>query len=97
MVKKRGYRVELAEIEAALYRHPQVKEAAVVALGDEENGVRIRAFLSFREGKPSIIQLKQFCAAHLLDYMIPDQFAILEDLPKTSTDKTDYQALKEMP
>jgi non-ribosomal peptide synthetase component E (peptide arylation enzyme) len=29
--------------------------------------------------------------------MIPDQFAILEDLPKTSTDKTDYQALKEMP
>jgi amino acid adenylation domain-containing protein len=97
MVKKRGYRVELAEIEAALYRHPQVKEAAVVALGDAESGVRVRAFLSFREGKPSIIQLKQFCAANLLDYMIPDQFAVLEELPKTSTDKTDYQALKEMP
>jgi amino acid adenylation domain-containing protein len=97
MVKKRGYRVELGEVEAALYRHPQVKEAAVVALRDEENGVRIRAFLSFREGRPSLIQLKQFCAAHLLDYMIPDQFAVLENLPKTSTDKTDYQALKEMP
>jgi amino acid adenylation domain-containing protein len=97
MVKKRGYRIELGEIEAALYRHPQVKEAAVVALRDEETGVRIRAFLSFREGRPSVIQLKQFCAANLLDYMIPDQFAVLESLPKTSTDKTDYQALKQMP
>ena len=97
MVKKRGYRIELGEIEAALYRHPEVREAAVVALQDEENGVRIRAFLSFRERKASIIQLKQFCAAHLLDYMIPDQFAVLDSLPKTSTDKTDYQALKELP
>lgn len=96
MVKKRGYRVELGEIETALYRHPEIKEAAVVASSDEENGVRIRAFVSFRERRPSIIQLKQFCAEHLLDYMIPDQFAILESLPRTSTDKTDYQALKEM-
>jgi acyl-coenzyme A synthetase/AMP-(fatty) acid ligase len=32
MVKKRGYRIELGEIEAALYRHPAIKEAAVIAL-----------------------------------------------------------------
>ena len=97
MVKKRGYRIELAEIESALYRHPEVREAAVVALRDAEDGVRIRAFVSFRDRKPSIIQLKQFCAGHLLDYMIPDQFSVLDNLPKTSTDKTDYQALKAMP
>jgi amino acid adenylation domain-containing protein len=40
MVKKRGYRVELGEIETCLYRHPAVKEAAVVARPDEENGLR---------------------------------------------------------
>jgi amino acid adenylation domain-containing protein len=97
MVKKRGYRIELGEVEAGLYRHPEVKEAAVVALRDDEDGVRIRAFLSFRERRPSIIQLKRFCAEHLLDYMVPDQFLFLEALPKTSTDKTDYQALKEIP
>jgi amino acid adenylation domain-containing protein len=96
MVKKRGYRIELGEVEAGLYRHPEVKEAAVVALRDEEAGVRIRAFLSFRERRPSIIQLKRFCAEHLLDYMVPDQFLFLEALPKTSTDKTDYQALKDI-
>ena len=96
MVKKRGYRIELDEIEAALYRHPEVREVAVVAGRDEENGVRVHAFLSFRERRPSIIQLKQFCAEHLLDYMIPDQFSVLETLPKTSTDKIDYQGLKQL-
>ena len=46
MVKRRGYRVELGEIESALYRHPTIKEAAVVAMPDEELGVKLTAFLS---------------------------------------------------
>jgi amino acid adenylation domain-containing protein len=96
MVKKRGFRIELGEIEAAMYRHADIKEAAVVALPNEESGVLIRAFLSFRGPKPSLIRLKQFCAEHLVSYMIPDQFSILDSLPKTSNDKIDYQTLKEM-
>jgi acyl-coenzyme A synthetase/AMP-(fatty) acid ligase len=95
MVKKRGYRVELGEIEAGLYSHADVKEAAVIALSDEENGVQIKAFLSFRGGqKPSRIELKRFCAETLPSYMIPDYFSFLDSLPKTSTDKIDYQKLK---
>ncbi len=97
MVKRRGYRVELGEIEAALYQHPAIKEAAVIALPDEEAGVRITAFLSCREPKrPSLIELKRFCSERLPLYMIPDAFSWHEALPKTSTDKTDYQRLKEM-
>ncbi|MGN2391814.1 amino acid adenylation domain-containing protein [Pelomicrobium sp. G1] len=97
MVKRRGYRVELGEIEAGLYRHPLVKEAAVVALPDEEAGVKIKAFLSCRESKrPSLIELKRFCSEVLPAYMIPDHFVWCEALPKTSTDKVDYQRLKEM-
>jgi acyl-coenzyme A synthetase/AMP-(fatty) acid ligase len=97
MVKRRGYRVELGEIEAALYQHPAIKEAAVIALADEEAGVKVTAFLSCREAKrPSMIELKRFCSAHLPLYMIPDAFSWQEALPKTSTDKTDYQRLKEM-
>jgi acyl-coenzyme A synthetase/AMP-(fatty) acid ligase len=94
MVKRRGYRIELAEIEAGLYRHPAVKEAAAVARQDEEGGVRIRAFLTFAEGRrPSIIELKRFCAESLPIYMVPDDFAFRDSLPRTSTDKVDYQAL----
>jgi amino acid adenylation domain-containing protein len=97
MVKKRGYRVELGEIEAGLYRHPAVKEAAAVAFSDDESGVRILAVLSCKEpaSRPTIIELKRFCADHLPAYMVPDQFVFWESLPKTSTDKIDYQKLQE--
>ncbi len=97
MVKRRGYRVELGEIEAALYRHPAVREAAVVALPDEENGVLIKAYLGTpaEAEPPSLIELKRFCAENLPLYMIPDRFSIQNSLPKTSTDKIDYQTLKE--
>ncbi len=97
MVKRRGYRVELGEIEASLYRHTKVKEAAVVAFADEQAGVSITAFLSSREAqRPSLIEIKRFCAENLPLYMIPDQFTWFDSLPKTSTDKIDYQRLKEM-
>jgi acyl-coenzyme A synthetase/AMP-(fatty) acid ligase len=97
MVKKRGYRVELGEIEAGLYRHPSVKEAAVIALSDDDNGVRVKAFISCREAeqRPTIIELKRFCAENLPIYMVPDLFVFEAALPKTSTDKIDYQKLKE--
>jgi len=94
MVKRRGYRIELGEIERALYRHPHVREAAVVSVPDAD-GVRIVAFLSCAEDvpRPSIIELKTFCSQHLPGYMSPDRFDIRDRLPRTSTDKVDYQAL----
>lgn len=99
MIKKRGYRIELGEIEAGLYRHPAVKEAAVVALPDDGTGVRVKAYLSCAEDdrRPSLVELKRFCAEHLPGYMVPDFFAFLGSLPKTSTDKVDYQRLTEVP
>jgi amino acid adenylation domain-containing protein len=97
MVKRHGYRIELGEIEAALYRHPQVKEAAAVAKSAED-GVRICAYLATKDGQTiSIVALKQFCAANLPAYMNPDRFLFLEKLPRTSTDKTDYQTLTALP
>ena len=93
MVKRRGYRVELGEIESALYRHPDIVEAAVVALPDED-GVRIEAHVSRADGgKGSIIEMKTFCSKEIPLYMIPDRFVFQPSLPKTSTDKIDYQAL----
>jgi acyl-CoA synthetase (AMP-forming)/AMP-acid ligase II len=96
MIKKRGYRIELAEIEVALYRHPAIKEAAVLGFPDID-GVAVKAFISTRDGsKLSIIELKKFCSENLPLYMVPDSFCFLESLPKTSTDKIDYQKLKNL-
>jgi amino acid adenylation domain-containing protein len=95
MVKRRGYRIELGEIERALYLHDHLREAAVVSLNDADKGVEIVAFVSWKDAaKPSIIELKTFCKAKLPSYMIPDRFVLLDALPRTSTDKVDYQALK---
>jgi acyl-CoA synthetase (AMP-forming)/AMP-acid ligase II len=43
---------------------------------------------------PSLVELKAFCARNLPLYMIPDRFSFLPSLPKTSTDKIDYQLLE---
>jgi len=96
MIKKRGYRIELGEIEVALYRHPAIKEAAGLAFPDDD-GVPVKAFTSTRDGsRLSTIELKKFCSENLPLYMVPDFFCSLESLPKTSTDKIDYQKLKSM-
>jgi acyl-coenzyme A synthetase/AMP-(fatty) acid ligase len=95
MVKRRGYRIELGEIERALYTHPQVREAAVVSLLDAESVVKIVAFVSCNATEtPSIVELKSFCGTNLPAYMNPDRFVFRGTLPKTSTDKVDYQALR---
>jgi amino acid adenylation domain-containing protein len=93
MVKRRGYRIELGEIERGLYQHPDVREAATVAVPDADSGVRILAYLVPHARKPSIIDLKAFCTQALPGYMSPDMFRFLDALPRTSTNKVDYQAL----
>jgi amino acid adenylation domain-containing protein len=93
MVKKRGYRIELGEIESALYRHEDVERAAVVAR-DDEAGVAIAAFVAMKPGrKGSIIAMKKHCTTYLPNYMVPDTFRFVPQLPTTSTDKVDYRVL----
>lgn len=95
MVKRRGFRIELGEIEAGLVTHPAVDEVAVVARPDEASGVQITAFLVTRGGeRPSLVELKRYCVERLPRYMAPDLFRFLDALPRTSTDKVDYQRLK---
>jgi acyl-CoA synthetase (AMP-forming)/AMP-acid ligase II len=98
MVKRRGYRIELGEIERSLYQCGAVREAAVVAQPDANAGVKIFAFLTAQDGqRPSIVSMKTFCATQLPAYMNPDVFVFVDALPRTSTDKVDYQSLSKLP
>ncbi|PYX72535.1 MAG: D-alanine--poly(phosphoribitol) ligase [Acidobacteria bacterium] len=95
MVKRRGYRIELGDIESALYRHQQISEAAVVAIPDADAGVKIHAYVAtVHDPAPSIVDLKVFCSKALPAYMSPDAFLFRDSLPRTSTDKVDYQKLQ---
>jgi amino acid adenylation domain-containing protein len=88
MVKSRGYRVELGEIEAVMYAHSGVKEAAVVAIRDELVGNRIKAFVVPAEGNGITVQdVEVHCRERLPRYMVPETIEFLDALPKTSTGK----------
>jgi amino acid adenylation domain-containing protein len=94
MVKRRGFRIELDEIERALYLHPSIHEAAIVSVQDDNLAVKIVACVSCRGDRPSLVELKTFCASKVPTYMVPDRFVFQDHLPRTSSDKVDYQALK---
>jgi amino acid adenylation domain-containing protein len=92
MVKIRGYRVELGEVEAALYRHPSVAEAAVLPVPDELLGSRLHAVVS---GTPGLTRddVLEHCRRWLPSYMVPEVVEFRAALPRTSTGKVDRVGL----
>jgi len=94
MVKVRGYRVELGEIEAALYRHPAIREAAVLPVPDDLLGSRLRAVvIADDSGKLVRQSVLDHCRQWLPSYMVPDVLEFREALPRTSTGKVDRVGL----
>jgi acyl-CoA synthetase (AMP-forming)/AMP-acid ligase II len=94
MVKRHGYRIELDELETCMYKHPDIIGAAVIAIHHPEAGTRIVSYMVSGDARrPSIVEMKSFCNQHLPGYMNPDVFVYLSDLPRTLTNKVDYQAL----
>jgi L-proline---[L-prolyl-carrier protein] ligase len=91
MIKLRGHRVELGDVEAALLLHPEVDEAAVAVVG---SGVEARlvAFLVVQSELP-LLELKRHCAERLPRYMIVDRAIYLHELPRTRNGKVDRLAL----
>jgi L-proline---[L-prolyl-carrier protein] ligase len=94
MVKIRGHRVELGEVEAAVCAHPSVREAAAVAVGGGPE-TRLVAAVSFRPGyTASLLDLKRECAVRLPRYMIVHTLRELPALPRTPNGKVDRRALQ---
>jgi acyl-CoA synthetase (AMP-forming)/AMP-acid ligase II len=95
LIKTSGFRVSPTEVEEVLYESGLVRGAAVIGVPDEVLGQHIKAFVVPR-GSASIdpAGLIEFCATRLPRYMVPKLVEILEDLPKTSSGKVDYPALR---
>ncbi|MBI5100062.1 MAG: amino acid adenylation domain-containing protein, partial [Nitrospirae bacterium] len=93
-IKVRGFRIEVAEIEAALLELDCVREAVVHAWEDGTGENRLAAYIvpGWRE-KPTTGDLRDFLKKRLPDTMIPDSFIILEALPLTPNGKIDRKAL----
>ncbi|MGA8431127.1 MAG: amino acid adenylation domain-containing protein [Candidatus Sulfotelmatobacter sp.] len=92
-VKIRGFRVELGEIEAALAKHPSVRECIVLAR-EEGNIKRLVAYVISSAGATADAgALRKFLKKQLPEYMVPADFVRLEEFPLTPNGKVDRKAL----
>ena len=96
MVKTRGFRVELGEVETALDKHPSVRKSLVLAVPDERITNKLVSYVTLAEDeKPDEAQLIDYCSEVLPAYMIPQKIYFLEEFPLTSTGKIDRIKLQQ--
>ncbi len=91
-----GENISSIEVEDALYKHPAVAAAAVVAKPDDKWGETPCAFVELKPGtSASADELLQWCRKHLAGYKVP-RHVVFAEIPKTSTGKIQKFKLREM-
>jgi acyl carrier protein len=106
-LKVRGFRVEPGEVQAAVARHPGVREAVVTARADAQGDTRLVAYLVLAAEARAIASrsssvsgglrgdLHRFLASSLPAYMLPSAYVVIDDVPLSPTGKIDRSALPE--
>lgn len=95
MIKSSGVRISPTEVEEVLFQTGKLRGAAVIGLPDEMLGQVIKAFIVAKEGQAVDAEaLLADCAQKMPRYMVPKFVEVLPELPKTSSGKVDYPALR---
>jgi len=96
VIKSGGEWISSVELENSLMGHPHVFEACVIAIPDPKWIERPFAYVVLREGRSvSIEELKEYLSDKFAKFWIPDGFAIVPSIPKTSVGKFLKSALRE--
>ena len=95
-IKSSGFRVSPTEIEEILCKSADLQEAAVIGIPDPVLGHRIKAFVVASEGYDVVSDdLLATCATAMPRHMIPKSIEVVDVLPKTSSGKVNYPALRQ--
>jgi surfactin family lipopeptide synthetase A len=93
-VKIRGFRIEVGEIEHHLHNHPDIKDAVVTLIENENGGSDLCAYIvSDTDLTSSVPELKEFLSRQLPNYMIPLHFWQTGEIPLTTNGKVDRKTL----
>ena len=92
-MKIRGYRVELGEVEAALARHPGIRQAVVLAKEGLDHKQLTAYVVPAAQPAPTARDLRRFLRETLPEYMVPSHFVMRDHLPLTPNNKVDRQSL----
>jgi len=99
MIVSAGYNIAGPEVEAALLRHPAVKECGVVAAPDAERGMIVKAYVVPAPGAspgPELVKaLQDFVKAEIAPYKYPRAVEFVDSLPRTETGKLQRFALRQ--
>jgi fatty-acyl-CoA synthase len=95
LIKSGGEWISSVEVETLLVGHPAVREAAVIAMPDERWGERPLACVALTEGSDtSLADLREHLSSGLARWQLPDAFAFIDEVPKTSVGKFDKKVLR---
>jgi len=95
MIVSGGENVYPIEVEKTLSTHPEVAEATVLGVDDEQYGQRLAAFVVLTDGSAATEDaLKQHVRDNLANYKVPRSITVLAELPRNSTGKIDRRELK---
>lgn len=93
-IKIRGYRVELGEIQTHITAFEQIDNAIVTSVPDNNGNTSICAYLVPKKGENITIEsLNSYLKTKLPEYMVPQNFVIIEEMPLLSNGKVNYKAL----
>ncbi len=90
-----GENVNPVEVEQALCEHPDVLEAAVFGIPDDEWGQRVAALIVRRDQRSDFPDLSEHLSLRLRRYQIPKEIIVADSLPYTRTGKIDRSRLPE--
>ncbi len=95
MINVSGFNVYPNEVEAVLLAHPEILEAAVVAVPDSNSGEAVKAFVVLTQSSTlDDDAIKEFCKATLTAYKVPRFYEYRSELPKTTVGKVLRRALR---
>ncbi|MEJ2733700.1 MAG: long-chain fatty acid--CoA ligase [Anaerolineae bacterium] len=96
MIIAGGYNIYPADVEAVIFEHPAVKEAAVIGVPHEYRGETVKAFIVLKEGQTaSEEEIIEFCKERMAAYRVPRQVEFRDDLPKSVIGKVLRRELRE--
>jgi fatty-acyl-CoA synthase len=96
LVKSGGEWISSVDLENMLISHPDVLEAAVIAVPDERWGERPLAILAPLDGGLDAEALNAYLLEHFPKFWLPDKYIEVDEIPKTGVGKMDKKALRQM-
>ena len=97
LINAAGYKVWPAELEAMLYKHPGIKEVAIVSAPDERRGETVKAYVVMKEAAPAVTpeEIIGWCRQHMAAYKVPRLVEFSDALPRSPTGKIQWRTLQD--